>query len=285
MLVAALFRHDRVPENVLHLAVDGVAVEVAQAERRPGQDGHIAIGEKKHVARVAEDGGHVGRDEVFALADADHDRRPVRARRRSCSDRRAKSPPARRRRVSCLTAARTACSRLPSKYFSTRCAMTSVSVSVLKSWPSRCELLLRAADSFRRCRCAPPRCRRCNRGADGRSLRWAGRAWPSGCGRCRTCHRRDRLDDVFEVAQLARSAADAELIVVAIDGEPGGVITAILETLEAFQNDGNGLMAPDIAYDSAHILIIVAPPPKDPALRRQDWSWYDSSGKTGAAFR
>ena len=30
MLVAALFRHDRVPEDVLHLAVDGVSVEVAE---------------------------------------------------------------------------------------------------------------------------------------------------------------------------------------------------------------------------------------------------------------
>ena len=51
---------------------------------------------------------------------------------------------------------------------------------------------LSAADSFRRCRCAPRRCRRCSRGADGRFLRWGGRGWPSGCGRCRSCHRRDR---------------------------------------------------------------------------------------------
>ena len=26
----------------------------------------------------------------------------------------------------------------------------------------------------------------------GRSLRWAGRGWPSGCGRCRRSHGRDR---------------------------------------------------------------------------------------------
>ena len=41
-----------------------------------GQHGHIAIRQEDHVASVAEDGGHVGGDKVFAVAQADHHRRP-----------------------------------------------------------------------------------------------------------------------------------------------------------------------------------------------------------------
>ena len=74
MLVAAFFGHDRVPEDVLNLAVDGVTVEVGQLNAVRSKDRHIAIGEEKHVARVAQDGGHVGRDEVLAFAEADYDR-------------------------------------------------------------------------------------------------------------------------------------------------------------------------------------------------------------------
>jgi hypothetical protein len=151
----------------------------------------------------------------------------------------ARGPPARTRRAACLTAARTACSRLPSKYFSTRCAITSVSVSVLKTWPSRCSCSF-SGGSFPRCRCGPPRCRRCNRGADGRFLRWGGRAWPSACGRCRRSHPPGRSGDVFEVAQLAGSAAHAERYRRRSRPRSGRIVAAVFEPLQAVQNDGNG---------------------------------------------
>ena len=77
VLVAALFRHDRVPEDVLNLAVDRASVEIAELHAILREDSHIAIGEEKHIARVAEDGGHVGGDEVFALAETDDDRRTL----------------------------------------------------------------------------------------------------------------------------------------------------------------------------------------------------------------
>ena len=40
-----------------------------------GEHGHVAVGEEEHVARVAENRGHVGGDEVFVVAQADHHRR------------------------------------------------------------------------------------------------------------------------------------------------------------------------------------------------------------------
>ncbi len=77
VLVAALFRHDGVPQNVRDLALDGLAVEIGEVHAFRREDGHVAIGEEEHVARVAEDGGHVGGDEVLVFAEADDDGRAV----------------------------------------------------------------------------------------------------------------------------------------------------------------------------------------------------------------
>ena len=77
--------------------------------------------------------------------------------------------------------------RLPGsrrKYFSTRCAMTSVSVSVTKVWPSFCQLLLQRQIVFDDAVVHHDDVAVCNRDADGRSPRSGGRAWPSACGRC-----------------------------------------------------------------------------------------------------
>ena len=37
----------------------------------------LPVGEEEHIACVAQDGGHVGRNEVFALSQADYDRRAL----------------------------------------------------------------------------------------------------------------------------------------------------------------------------------------------------------------
>ena len=67
---------------------------------------------------------------------------------------------------------------------------------------------------------------------------------------------RVELNRLFEVAQLAFGAADVELVVSAIHGQTGRVIPPILQPLEAFQNDRNGALRPDVPYDSAHRDII-----------------------------
>ena len=56
-------------------ALDGLAVEVGELDAFEREDGHVAVGEKVDVARVVEDAGNVGGNEVFALAYADDDGR------------------------------------------------------------------------------------------------------------------------------------------------------------------------------------------------------------------
>jgi hypothetical protein len=77
VLVAALFRQNRVPQHVRHLPVHGPALKVAQTHAVGLQNRHVAIRQEEHVAGIAENRRHVGRDEVFVVADAYHHRRTV----------------------------------------------------------------------------------------------------------------------------------------------------------------------------------------------------------------
>ena len=59
-------------------------------------------------------------------------------------------------------------------------------------------------------------------------------------------------DDFFQIAQLARGAAHAEGLVIAIDGDAGRIVTAVFEPFQSLENDGDGLAGPNVADDSAH---------------------------------
>src|SRR4051794_30739702 len=77
MLEAALFRHDRIPGNVLDLALDRAPVEIGELHAGWRDHSEIAVAEEEEVARVIEDRGHVAGDEVFILAEADYCRRAI----------------------------------------------------------------------------------------------------------------------------------------------------------------------------------------------------------------
>ena len=68
MLVAPFFGHDGVPQDVRDLAVHRASVEITQPHTFGCKDGHIAVGQEKHVAGVMQDGGNVGSHEIFAVA-------------------------------------------------------------------------------------------------------------------------------------------------------------------------------------------------------------------------
>ena len=56
-------------------AFDGLAVEVGELDAVGREDGHVPVGEEIDIARVVEDAGDVGGDEIFAFAQADDDGR------------------------------------------------------------------------------------------------------------------------------------------------------------------------------------------------------------------
>ena len=54
---------------------------------------------------------------------------------------------------------------------------------------------------------------------------------------------------------LPLRAPDGELLVVAIDRQTRGIVSAILEALQAFQNDRNGAMGTNVTDNATHNLI------------------------------
>src|SRR5690348_4023095 len=75
MLEAALFGHDGVPGDVLNRTLDGVPIEVEQADAIGREDGDVAVGEENDVARVMKDGWNIAGDEELLLPKADDGRR------------------------------------------------------------------------------------------------------------------------------------------------------------------------------------------------------------------
>ena len=80
VLEAALLRHDGIPGDALRFALQRIAVEIGNLYAILRDHGQIAIGQEEKIAGVIEKRGHVGGDEVFIFADADHGGRSVAGR-------------------------------------------------------------------------------------------------------------------------------------------------------------------------------------------------------------
>src|SRR5581483_9127489 len=76
MLVAALFGHNGVPQNMRDLAAHRAAVEIGQMHAFGSDDRDIAVVQKDHVARVAENRRNVGSDKEFIVSETDYNRWP-----------------------------------------------------------------------------------------------------------------------------------------------------------------------------------------------------------------
>ena len=77
VLEAALFRHDRVPGDVLDLADDRLSVEVGELDAFRRNHGEVAIAQEEQVAGVIENRGHIGGYEIFVLTQSNHSRRAI----------------------------------------------------------------------------------------------------------------------------------------------------------------------------------------------------------------
>jgi len=131
----------------MRLAFDRLAVVVHDADTVFREHGDIAIGEEKYVAGVLEQRGNVAGHKIFAFAKADDGGRSE-ARSNNFIGITGREKNQRVDSAQLLSDLRTASSRgilplppLPCRFFSTRCATISVSVSVMNLWPSRCSVL------------------------------------------------------------------------------------------------------------------------------------------------
>jgi hypothetical protein len=91
-------------------------------------------------------------------------------------------------------------------------------------------------------------------------FRGAAMRGPARVSNAPTAFQRLQADRFFQVAQLAFSPAHLHrsAISIAANGNPRGVIPAILQASEAVNNDGNNTFFAYVTYDSAHKLKILS---------------------------
>ena len=75
MLKAALFGHDRVPGDVLRLAMDRTAFEIGDLDALWCDHRDLTVAQEENAARVRQDRRNVAGDEEFLVAEAQNDRR------------------------------------------------------------------------------------------------------------------------------------------------------------------------------------------------------------------
>ena len=240
---------------MLNLAFDGVSVEVAELNAVRRENGHVAIGEEKHVARVAQDRGHVGSDEILALAEADHHGRTF-ARR----DDFIRIPPAQdgEREYAAQILDRGAHRTFQIAFeiffdqmrddFGVGLGRESVALAL--------ELFLERQKVFDDAVVDDDDIAGAVAVRMGVFFRGAPVRGPAGMADAVIAVDRIETQHVFQVAKFSRRAANAESIVVTVDGEAGGIITAILKAFEAVEDDGNGALRAHVPHDSAHKFIV-----------------------------
>ena len=142
VLVPGLLGHDRVPRDALRLARHRLPCRVEEPHAVGPQDGDLSVLEEDHVARVREDRRDVRGDEVLAVAESDDDRRAIAHGDDGArigggdDDQREQAAQSRSARVTAACRPSSASSR------PTRCATTSVSVSVRNVMPRAWSSLL-----------------------------------------------------------------------------------------------------------------------------------------------
>ncbi len=255
MLVAALFRHDGVPQDVRNLALHRAPVEIAEPHAFGREDGHVAVGQEKHVPRVAEDGRHVRRHKVLVVADPDHHRRS-RARGHDLIGIGPRNHRQREHAGDLLDGRAHGFFQIAVEvflhqvrdHFRVRLGLENMALGLEELLQGQVVLddpvvhhhhvALAIAVRVRVLFGGPP-------------VRGPARVPDA----VRPVHR-VHADGVLEVAQLAFGAADGELAVVAVNGQPRRIVAPIFEASQSFEDDRNGLLGSDVTHNPAHSSII-----------------------------
>ena len=251
-VVAVLLRRGEVPVDVVRRRVRRRAVEVGDLDALAGDRDDLVLAELEGLARVLDERGHVGGEEVLAVTDA-HDERGVAA---GGDDPVGVLPVHGDEGERALEAAAHALHALGEVHPAGQLDLeqveaTSVSVSESRSCPaSSSSARSRAKFSMiplctRATRRRWPRC--------GCALRSLGRrGWPSGCARCRSWPPEGVVGErLVEVGQLPGPLLRGDAA--GMDqGDSGRVVAAVLEAPEPLDHDALRLLRSHVSHDSAH---------------------------------
>src|SRR5438552_12872326 len=77
VLESALFHHDGVPGDMLHVPRNGLALKIRHLHPCGRNYRQIAVMEKEQIARMGKQGGHVGSYKKFAISQTDDQGRTI----------------------------------------------------------------------------------------------------------------------------------------------------------------------------------------------------------------
>ncbi len=240
---------------MLDLAVDGAAVEVAELHAVRRENGHVAIGEEEHVARVAEDGGNVGRDEVFAFAEADHDGRAF-AGGDDLVGIVAVEDGKREYAAELLHGAADRAFQIAFEIFFDEMRDDFGVGFGLEGVAFLLQLLFQRKEVFHDAVVNDDDIAGAVAVRMGVLFAGAAVRGPAGVADAVVAFDGIEAEHVFEIAEFARCAADTEGFVVTVDGETRRIIPAVFEPFQAVHDDGDGALGAYITHDSAHDFIV-----------------------------
>src|SRR6267154_2376366 len=218
VLVATFFRHDGIPGDVMRLALDGFSVVVHDAHAVFAKHGDIAIDQEKHVACVFQQRGNIAGDKIFAFAKT-NDGGWAEARGKIFFDQ----------------------------------VRHDFRISFRDEFvPFALQLLFELQIIFDD---AVVDHHDLSRAITVRVRVFFGRApmrGPAGVPNSISSVDWRFLDDLFQVAQLAGRAANFQFARSVDHRDTRGVIAAVFQFAQPFDNDRNNLFVPDIADNSAH---------------------------------
>ncbi len=258
MLEAALFRHDRVPGDVLHLADDGLSVEVGELHAFGRDHGQVAVAQEEQVAGVIKNRGHVGGDEILVFAQTDYGRRAIAGGHdlvglidRDYRQRENAGQLAHRLADALFERGAMSVRRLQKIFFHQVSDHFGVGLSgelvaffdelalqrnivlddaVVHDHDSSGAIAMRVGVFFR-----------------GTAVRG-----PAGVADAVGAIERLEADDFFQVAQLALGPANLQTLAIAAHRDSGGIIAAILQPSEALDDDRYDPLLANVAHDAAH---------------------------------
>ena len=239
------------------LSVYRASFEVAEPHPIRREHGHVAIRQEKHVARVVQDGRHIGGDKIFTIAQSDDHRRAIAGgddfiRVSACqhgqgedagqlldgNSHRVFQVPLEvlLHQVGDDFGVRLRGEHVPLGFELVLERKVIFNDAVVHHHDIALAIAMRVRVLFR----GPP-----VRG-------------PARVPDAVTAVDRVLPDGFFQVAQLSRGAANSQRIVIAINGDARRVIAAVFEAFQALEDNRNSLPLPDITDNSTHFVIMEA---------------------------
>jgi hypothetical protein len=88
-------------------------------------------------------------------------------------------------------------------------------------------------------------------------FRGAAMGGPSGMANAKGALNGPFAEDLFEVAQLPRRAAQLQPIAISAYRNARRIVPAVFKAPQAFNDDGNNFLCPDIADNATHVMIVL----------------------------